>query len=189
MLRNQSCVLETMPRPASFLVPFRSVPPSTLPTFSAAAAAPHRATQSCFCCRPTVRPWRRGATRRRRRRRFMLFALSSTSFLSKGGALPGRVPRRLVSVFIVGLSYGAREYPILNCTVIGARMWHMKWRETKEQLICWPDLALLGCYFVSLHFQCDILAPITVDIGCKICIRSMSCPASMSQMFYFCRHK
>ena len=38
-----------------------------------------------------------------------------------------------------------------------------KWRETKQQLIWWPDLALLGCSLVSLHFQCDILAPITVD--------------------------
>ena len=43
-------------------------------------------------------------------------------------------------------------------TVIGARMSHRKWRETKEQLIWWPDLALLGCCLVSLHF----LAPITV---------------------------
>ena len=42
-------------------------------------------------------------------------------------------------------------------------MSHRKWRETKQQLICWPDLALLGCCSVSLHFQCDILAPITVE--------------------------
>ena len=48
-------------------------------------------------------------------------------------------------------------------TVIGTRMSHRKWREIKQQLIRWPDLALLGCCLVSLHFKCDILAPITVD--------------------------
>ena len=37
-----------------------------------------------------------------------------------------------------------------------------KWRETKQQLIWWPDLALLGYCLVSLHFQCDILATVTV---------------------------
>ena len=42
-------------------------------------------------------------------------------------------------------------------------MLHRKWRETKQQLILWPYLALLGCRLVSLHFQCDILAPITVQ--------------------------
>ena len=31
-----------------------------------------------------------------------------------------------------------------------------KWRETKQQLIWWPDLALLGCCLVSLHFLYDI---------------------------------
>ena len=49
--------------------------------------------------------------------------------------------------------------------MIGARMLHRKWREAKEQLILWPDLALLGCCLVSLHFQCDILAPIKVHKG------------------------
>ena len=43
-------------------------------------------------------------------------------------------------------------------------MSHRKWRETKQQLIWWPDLTLLGCSLVSLHFQCDILAPITVTL-------------------------
>ena len=47
-------------------------------------------------------------------------------------------------------------------TVLVARMSHRKWRETRQQLIWWPDLALLGCCLVSLHFQCDILATITV---------------------------
>ena len=47
-------------------------------------------------------------------------------------------------------------------TVIGAMMSHRKWREIKQQLIWWPDLALLGWCLVSLHCQCDILAPITV---------------------------
>ena len=44
-------------------------------------------------------------------------------------------------------------------------MSHRKWRETKQKLIWWPDQALLGCSLVSLHFQCDILAPITVLLG------------------------
>ena len=35
---------------------------------------------------------------------------------------------------------------------------HRKWRETKQQLIWLPDLALLCCYSVSLFFQCDILS-------------------------------
>ena len=35
-------------------------------------------------------------------------------------------------------------------------MSHKKWRETKQQLIWLPDLALLGCCLVSLHFLCDI---------------------------------
>ena len=49
-------------------------------------------------------------------------------------------------------------------TVIGAMMSHRKWRETKQQLILWPDLTPLGCSLVSIHFQCDILATITVYI-------------------------
>ena len=60
-------------------------------------------------------------------------------------------------------------------------MSHRKWRETKQQLIRWPDLALLGCCLVSPHFQCDILATITVLTGMveKVGIRlgdSASCP-------------
>ena len=35
-------------------------------------------------------------------------------------------------------------------------MSHRKWRETKQQLIRLPDLALLDCCLVSLHFLCDI---------------------------------
>ena len=42
-------------------------------------------------------------------------------------------------------------------------MSHRKWGETKQQMIWWPDLALLGCCLVSLHFQCDILATVTVE--------------------------
>ena len=49
------------------------------------------------------------------------------------------------------------------CTVIGARMSHWKWRETKLQ----PSRARSGhqisCCLVSLHFLSDILAPITVQ--------------------------
>ena len=35
---------------------------------------------------------------------------------------------------------------------------HRKWRETREQLIRLPELALLGCCLVSLLFLCDILS-------------------------------
>ena len=38
------------------------------------------------------------------------------------------------------------------------RISHRKWRETKQQLILLPDLALLGRCFVSLLFLCDILS-------------------------------
>ena len=37
-------------------------------------------------------------------------------------------------------------------------MSHRKWRETKQQLILLPDLALLGCCLVDLQFLCDILS-------------------------------
>ena len=37
-------------------------------------------------------------------------------------------------------------------------MSHRKWRETKQQLKWWPDLALLGGCLVSLLFLCDILS-------------------------------
>ena len=30
-------------------------------------------------------------------------------------------------------------------------------QETKRQLSLWPDLALLGCCLISLHFLCDSL--------------------------------
>ena len=46
-----------------------------------------------------------------------------------------------------------------------ARMSHRKWRENKQQLMWWPELVLLGCCLVSLHFRCDILALIPVQ--CK----------------------
>ena len=48
-------------------------------------------------------------------------------------------------------------------SVIGARMSHWKWRETKQH----PSRARSGhqisCCLFSLHFLCDILAPITVQ--------------------------
>ena len=39
-----------------------------------------------------------------------------------------------------------------------ARVWDVtqEMEGTKQQLILWPDLALLGCCLVSLHFLCDI---------------------------------
>ena len=47
--------------------------------------------------------------------------------------------------------------------MIVARMSHRKWRETEQQLIWWPDRALPGCSLVYLHFQCNVLATITVQ--------------------------
>ena len=35
-------------------------------------------------------------------------------------------------------------------------MSHRKWRQIKQQLSWWPDMALLGCCLVSLHFLCNI---------------------------------
>ena len=45
------------------------------------------------------------------------------------------------------------------------RMPHRKWRETRQQLITRPDLALLGCCLVSLNFLCCILASHSVEAG------------------------
>ena len=44
-------------------------------------------------------------------------------------------------------------------------MSYRKWRENKQQLIRWPELVLLGLCLVSLHFRCDILAPIPVQLS------------------------
>ena len=52
----------------------------------------------------------------------------------------------------------------MNCTVTVARMSHRKWRETKQQLIWWPDLDLLGCCLVYLLFLGDIRATVTVHV-------------------------
>ena len=58
-----------------------------------------------------------------------------------------------------------------RCTVIGARMSHWKWRETKQH----PSRARSGnqisCCLVSLHFLCDILAPITVVLQFAVQLR------------------
>ena len=71
------------------------------------------------------------------------------------------VGRRLVQVPNVWRE-GVPDF-IKVTTVIGARMSHWKWRETKQH----PSRARSGhqisCSLVSLHFLCDILAPITVE--------------------------
>ena len=51
----------------------------------------------------------------------------------------------------------------LGNTVIVARMWHWKWRETKQQLSRARSGHQIGCCLVSLHFLCDILATITIQ--------------------------
>ena len=44
-------------------------------------------------------------------------------------------------------------------------MSHRKWRESKQQLIWFPALALLGCCLVSLHFLWNILSGGPVESG------------------------
>ena len=51
-----------------------------------------------------------------------------------------------------------------KCTVIGTRMSHWKWRETKQHPSRARSGHQIGCSLVSLHFLCDILAPITVQM-------------------------
>ena len=45
----------------------------------------------------------------------------------------------------------------MQCTVIGRRLSHMKWRETKQQLGWRSDMAALGCCLVSVYFLFNIL--------------------------------
>ena len=47
-------------------------------------------------------------------------------------------------------------WSLLYCTAWPNGMSHRKWRETKQQLISLPYLALLGFCLVSLNFLCDI---------------------------------
>ena len=56
--------------------------------------------------------------------------------------------------------------PYLNdvCTVNVCRISHLKWRESKQQLIRLLDLTLLGCILVSFHILCVILLTFTVHI-------------------------
>ena len=51
------------------------------------------------------------------------------------------------------------------CTLSVRRMSYRKWRGTNQQLIWWPDLAVVGCCLVSLHFLCDILSGRLVAIS------------------------
>ena len=73
------------------------------------------------------------------------------------------------------------------CTVIGARMSHRKWREIKQHLIWWPDLSLPGCCLISLHFQCNILAPITVQLMFACVSLWISCTTTKKwpNLFFF----
>ena len=49
-----------------------------------------------------------------------------------------------------------------HTTVIGARMSHWKWGETKQHPSRDRSDHQISCSLDSLHFLCDILAPITV---------------------------
>ena len=46
--------------------------------------------------------------------------------------------------------------------VLVHRMPYREWWESKEQLCCWPDFALLGCCLVYLHFLWGLLHTCTV---------------------------
>ena len=60
----------------------------------------------------------------------------------------GKNKKQDLDVVIVEVS----KENVIMCT--GCLCQHRKWRETKLQPSSWPGLALLGCSFVSLHFQC-----------------------------------
>ena len=83
--------------------------------------------------------------------------------LSDKISFPRRLGKKSSLRPITGESVFPEDLIGSKSTVIGARMSQRKWTVTKQQLIWWPDLALLGCSLVSLHFQCDILAPIMVQ--------------------------
>ena len=51
---------------------------------------------------------------------------------------------------------------------------HREWRETREQLIRLPELALLGCCLVSLLFLCNILSTGPVQL-CNQRLLKCSC--------------
>ena len=53
------------------------------------------------------------------------------------------------------------------------RMSHRKWRESKQQLILKPALALFGCCLVDLHFLCDILSGGPVKLHFAILLTSI----------------
>ena len=55
------------------------------------------------------------------------------------------------------------QYGLTWCTVIGARMSHWKWRETKLQPCRARSGHQISCCLVSLHFLRDILAPIMIQ--------------------------
>ena len=72
---------------------------------------------------------------------------------------------------IITFNYNIQWNPICEysyTTVPKRRMSHRKWRETKHQPSWWPDLVLLGCCLVSLHFLCDILTSHPVHTGGKV---------------------
>ena len=58
------------------------------------------------------------------------------------------------------------------CTGIGARMSHRKWRETKQHPSRTSSGHQVSCFLFSLHFLCDILAPIPVEnqLACYRCL-------------------
>ena len=51
---------------------------------------------------------------------------------------------------------------VKSCTGIGARMSQWTWRETKQHPSRVRSGHQVSCCLISLHFRCDILAPIPV---------------------------
>ena len=72
----------------------------------------------------------------------------------------------------------------VTCTVNVCRMSHRKWRETNQQLIRLPDLALLGCSLLSPHFLCGILTTHPVTLSLKFSTTSSS---SLPRIFFYVR--
>ena len=66
-----------------------------------------------------------------------------------------------------GVQHDVSPYSVMHTGWL-ERMSHRKWRETKQQLIWWPEVALLECCLVSLHFLCDILSSHPVETYLKI---------------------
>ena len=70
-------------------------------------------------------------------------------------------PDEEVEADMILVDYDTLEDAGYRCIVIVARMSHWKWRESKVQPGRVRSGHQISCCLVSLHFLCDILAPIS----------------------------